>query len=337
MRFISNSFLLLLAMVCFTESSVLATEFEPQRFDRAFDVGHHTRLVINNEDGRTSVKAVAGGKIIVHVTKEVVGARSERDYERTLDKVQIELQQNGDEVNVAARYPKSGFQIFHFGNGPHVIVHFDITAPSDTDVKANVSDGPLEVSGFEGSANLRAGDGDIIADHLSGNVQISASDGKIQANALSGELELSSADGGIVAEDCSGNLRLHSSDGNTRLVRFNGSVDARTADGKLWVDGILKSIAAKTSDGSMEIRVSPDSVMENDWTLKSSDGDVELYLPATFSAEVEMDTSDGHIHTQVPIAMTGSLSRSHISGKLNNGGHLLQIHTADGDISISGE
>jgi len=337
MRFMPYSVLLLLAIFCIFANSYEANAFEPQRFDRTFDVGHHSRLVINNEDGRTSVKAVAGSQIVVHVTKEVVGARSQREFDRTIDKVQIELQQNGDEVHVAAKYPKWGFHLFNLGTEPHVIVHFDITAPADTDVAADVSDGPLEVSGFEGTAKLRAGDGDITADHLSGRIEISGSDGKIQANALSGDLDLTSADGGIVAEDCSGSMRLHSSDGNARLVRFKGNVDARTADGKLWVDGILKSIAAKTSDGSMEIRVAPDSVMESDWTLKSSDGDVDLHLPNSFSAEVEMATSDGHINTQVPIAMTGSLSRSHITGKLNNGGHLLQIHTADGDISISGE
>jgi hypothetical protein len=337
MRFMSYSFLLLFSLLfCISANPVLASAFEPQRSERTFDVGHHSRLVINNEDGRTSVKAAAGSQIIVHVTKEVVGARSEKEFEHTTDKVQIELQQIGDQVTVAARYPKWHFGI-HLGTEPHVIVHFDISAPPDTDVTADVSDGPLEVSGFDGTAHLRAGDGDITADHLSGNVKISASDGKIQASALSGELELSSTDGGITAEDCSGRMLLHTSDGNARLVRFNGSLDARTADGKLWVDGILKSIAAKTSDGSMEIRVAPNSVMENDWSLKSSDGDVELHLPASFSAGLEMETSDGHINTQVPIAMVGSLSKAHITGRMNAGGHRLQIHTADGDISITGE
>ena len=54
-----------------------------------------------------------------------------------------------------------------------------------------------------------------------------------------------------------------------------------------------------------------------------------------FSAELEATTGDGSIDIDFPITMEGSRHRdSRVSGKMNGGGGLLELHTGDGTITI---
>jgi hypothetical protein len=57
-------------------------------------------------------------------------------------------------------------------------------------------------------------------------------------------------------------------------------------------------------------------------------------LPDDFAADLAVRARDGKINTTVPVSVTGSLSENELSGKLNNGGYLLDIQTSDGDIQI---
>lgn len=74
--------------------------------------------------------------------------------------------------------------------------------------------------------------------------------------------------------------------------------------------------------------------MEQSWSLRASDDDVTLQLPDDFVADFEAETSDGRIETRHPIAVVGKVSGRHITGKMNGGGHLLRIQTADGNIIV---
>ncbi len=333
---LKNFFLLFAFLLVSCATVAIALDMETGRFDKTFTTTGRPQISVENQDGRTSLKAGTGNQVIVHVVKEVLHASSSSEAEKLAQKTKVRVEQNGNQITVVSEYPKHFF-VINFGRNPRVLVHFDITAPVQSDIKVRESDGPLDVSGFDGNIDLHAADGNVKAADCKGTVSVTTMDGKIDATKLQGELQLSASDGDVTLEDGSGNLILHASDGDARLTRFNGEVEARTADGKLFIDGLLTALTAKTSDGSMQIRLQPGTTMQKDWSIRSSDGDVELNLPDSFSADLDLETSDGHIETQLPIAIVGSVTRDHVQGKMNNGGHVLLIHTSDGDISINGQ
>jgi len=100
------------------------------------------------------------------------------------------------------------------------------------------------------------------------------------------------------------------------------------------VDGRFDVLNLKTGDGSIEARVKSGSKVASSWRLNSGDGHINLWLPGDFSADVDAHTGDGHITMDVPVMVSGSLSRQSIHGKLNGGGGAVSISSGDGSIHV---
>jgi hypothetical protein len=73
-------------------------------------------------------------------------------------------------------------------------------------------------------------------------------------------------------------------------------------------------------------------------TIQSSDGSVTVRVPASFAADLDVHTSDGHVNCALPIAMdhyqSGGGDGGKLRGKLNGGGVPLIISTSDGNVRI---
>jgi DUF4097 and DUF4098 domain-containing protein YvlB len=215
-----------------------------------------------------------------------------------------------------------------------VTVRFEVWTPAESNVQAEVSDGELFVNGLNGELQLDTSDGEIQARDLSGNLRISASDGELQLENCSGTMEIHLSDGDLRAENCSGRVRIESGDANVALPGFDGEIEVSNGDGEVLIDGILKGMNGKIGDGDMVIKVAPGSVMQNAWSLRSADGEIVIHLPEDFSADLEVSTGDGHVKTDHPVNVVGSLSSRRLTGKIRNGGYLLQIKSGDGNIEI---
>lgn len=148
-------------------------------------------------------------------------------------------------------------------------------------------------------------------------------------------LDLHSSDGHINIDGTSGGARIDTSDGAIEVRNFTGSLRARTSDGHITVDGVLSEVYLSSGDGRIELTARQGSTMDRGWMIHTSDGRVEVRLPENFAAELYAHTGDGRITMDFPITINGSIERSHMRGKLNGGGQLLEISTGDGSIHVS--
>ena len=147
-------------------------------------------------------------------------------------------------------------------------------------------------------------------------------------------LDLHSGDGHINVDGTTGGARIDTSDGAVEVRNFSGSIRARTGDGHITVDGVVNEVYLHSGDGHIEFTARPGSRMERGWLIHTSDGRVEVRLPDDFVAELYAHTGDGHITLDIPVTVNGSMERSHVRGKLNGGGELLEISTGDGSIHV---
>jgi hypothetical protein len=145
---------------------------------------------------------------------------------------------------------------------------------------------------------------------------------------------ISLSDGDLRAENCKGRVHIESGDGRVELPGFDGEAEVSNGDGDVWIDGVLTALTGRSGDGEMVIKVAPGSVMQGPWSLRSGDGEILLDLPDDFSADLEITTGDGHVLTDHPVNVVGSLSSRNVSGKIGNGGPLLKIKTGDGHVEI---
>ncbi len=281
--------------VLFASSACLAGEVV-DRIERTFPVKDRPLLYIRNSDGRTTLRATAATEVRIVAVKEVLRASSAEEARRLAEQVEVRIEQVGSRIEVEARYPRmSGF----WDRNTQVLVHFDVSAPTGSDLDAHNSDGALEADGFNG------------------------------------RISLSTSDGTLTATSCSGIINAHVSDGEIRIAAAQGELQARSSDGRMTIDGSFKALDVRSSDGNVNITVLPGSVMERSWSINSSDGSIQLRLPSGFAADLDVSTSDGSIRLDHPVTLTGgAISKHHVLGKLNGGGQSLRIHASDGSVSV---
>lgn len=148
-------------------------------------------------------------------------------------------------------------------------------------------------------------------------------------------LTLVTSDGSIHVQGIHASAQLTTSDGSVHVDGTDGELHAHTSDGSITVAGRFDVLDLRTSDGSITADALPGSQMAGTWSLRTSDGSIRLRIPTALAADVDARTSDGHISFDIPITVQGEISKHKLHGRLNGGGHLLNLQTSDGSIQIS--
>jgi len=171
------------------------------------------------------------------------------------------------------------------------------------------------------------------------DLEAKTSDGNFSARELTGNLQVHSGDGSVTLEDVHGTLRLTSSDGNVVIRRATGTLEARGSDGHMEIDGQFTAVQLHTSDGNLDLTLSPGSQLNAASRIESSDGHVNLHVPSTLAADLDVTTSDGRLDCSLPLTMdhydSNESSGHSVHGRLNGGGTPLRIHTSDGNVRIA--
>src|SRR6266566_2013845 len=90
---------------------------------------------------------------------------------------------------------------------------------------------------------------------------------------------------------------------------------------------------ALTTNGG--IRLSMGSAKWNgELQVKSTNGSVDVTLPASAEFKLDAVTTNGGIHTDFPITVQGSFSSKELSGTVGGGGRELKVATTNGTIKL---
>src|ERR1035438_224041 len=114
-----------------------------------------------------------------------------------------------------------------------------------------------------------------------------------------------------------------------RFVRadsVNGSVRVST---KQWAE--LSSV-----NGSLEARMG-----SADWTgtlkMTTVNGSIDLKMPSEFNADVRFSSVNGHLDTDYPLSVSGSIGNHRVEGRVGNGGRKLILDTVNGSVRMRRE
>ncbi len=170
------------------------------------------------------------------------------------------------------------------------------------------------------------------------NVIARSGDGSIKIERVSGRFELRTGDGSITASDVDGELILDTGDGSVVVERARGRLEVDTGDGGVSVAGRLTAVKLHTGDGSIVYRAEPGSEMSDNWDITTGDGGVTLYLPEGFGAEIDAQTGDGSIRSDLNVAAAPEVERGEsrrlLRGRLGSGGRAIRVRTGDGTIRL---
>lgn len=168
---------------------------------------------------------------------------------------------------------------------------------------------------------------------LASQVQVSSAAGRISANgpehagrqnwSVSYEvfvphqsnLELTTHNGGVSVQDVRGQLQFSAVNGGVSLKRVAGRVHGQTVNGGLHVE----LTGAHWEGEGLDV--------------KTSNGGVDMAIPANYSARLETSTVNGGFRVNYPVSVQGEIGRE-LTATLGSGGATIRAVTTNGGVNI---
>ena len=178
------------------------------------------------------------------------------------------------------------------------------------------TNGSLRVSGTNGAVNLRT---------TNGSVRVSAVNGAVSANSTNGAIELVGLNGAATARTTNGRIKMDEIQGPMEASTTNGSIVAAMA--KSTDD---RKMRFSTTNGAIELRLP--AGLKNDVRASTSNGSIEVKMPNGAAFQVAARTSGASIRSDFNVE--GEVTKKRIEGKVGGGGALLDLSTSNGSISL---
>ena len=144
---------------------------------------------------------------------------------------------------------------------------------------------------------LNTHNGAVDITNIAANIDATSHNGKINASKASGSMKLLTHNGSITCEEVSGNINLESHNGSIKAIYSESAAN-------------VYHVSIVTHNGNVDFKAAPN-----------------------FSSKVEASTHNGSIQTDLPITVTGEVSKN-LSGTIGTGQGTLHLETYNGSIRI---
>lgn len=201
--------------------------------------------------------------------------------------------------------------VWNFWN--NIDLEIIVQLPKEFDAYVETSGGDIHLKELKGKGELKTSGGDIDAYQLTGEFEYKTSGGDIEIKYARGKTEASTSGGDVKLIDCSGDALAKTSGGDVNLEVENGSVYGSTSGG----DVVLRY---KGENKGVELR--------------TSGGDIRVYIPSDFSADADLHSSGGDIDVDIASSRVDKVTSNTYRGSLNGGGKKLFARTSGGDVIV---
>lgn len=210
---------------------------------------------------------------------------------------------------------------------------------SGDNVTVKSSSGSITAESIEGSSQLETSFGSITCKDVSGgDVKLKTSSGKIKlSNASFGDCDAHTSYGSITVDELKGtSLKLHSGSGSINVTESSANItDVSTSFGRINCRQLTTAdLTAKSGSGNIDVVCSDSTPAEITANVVSSYGSIDFVTPPEFTGQVDLSTGFGSIRTDLPITITGEISKKKLTGAIGQGNGKLYLKTSSGSIKI---
>ncbi|MBU2494359.1 MAG: DUF4097 domain-containing protein [Bacteroidetes bacterium] len=153
-------------------------------------------------------------------------------------------------------------------------------------IDVNTQGGEIRIGKINGkSARINTMGGDIDISSIGSDAKVKTYGGEIRIGDVDGNAEVITFGGDIELGNVGGSVNMETYGGNLSLKSAKGDVEASTYAGDINLRNIKGSIKAKTNAGNITAELFPTG--KNRSVLKTSNGEVTLYLPENAKADIE--------------------------------------------------
>ncbi|HZL69197.1 MAG TPA: DUF4097 family beta strand repeat-containing protein [Candidatus Limnocylindrales bacterium] len=275
-------------------------------FDRTLQVSGTVSLDVTTGSGDVTIKAGGTDKVVVHGT-----VHSNNDWfsnaENAVHTVESNppIQQNGSSIRIGYDLPEDVRR--------HVSISYQITVPADATVQAHSGSGSLGVEGVRAEVQAQTGSGEIRVRDVGGRSRVQTGSGGIRAENVAAPFYAHTGSGDIEAE-----------------LTGSGDVDVQTGSGGIRLRGVKGGLCARSGSGDL----TADGSVGSPWSLQTGSGSIRLAVGTGNGFNLDVHTSSGSIHSDLPITVQGSLGRHELKGTVRGGGPEVEVSSGSGDVDI---
>lgn len=125
------------------------------------------------------------------------------------------------------------------------------------------------------------------------------------------------------AKTTNGRVHCQNLDSVVQAATTNGDVEVSTSE---WA-------SAKTTNGGVRVSMG-NAKWSGELELKTTNGSVDVSLPASAEFQVDAATTNGGIQTDFPITVQGRFGPKSLTGTVGSGGRELNVKTTNGGIEL---
>jgi DUF4097 and DUF4098 domain-containing protein YvlB len=296
---------------------------ETGSFDKTFTVTGPVQLEVNNGSGRVEVRYGQPGEVRVHADLTVwLTFLDDKDSHLGEIREHPPVDQQGNLIRVESRG-----DVFN-----HVRVDYTIYVPAETEIRANLGSGNMEVNDIQGPAKLQTGSGRIGAHRIHNDVESKTGSGSIEMIDVAGRITAETGSGGIELSHIDGDIHATASSGSIRMDRTPARIVTHTGSGTITISGAENDLRASSGSGSVRIDGNP--APGSYWEIHASSGSVSLTVPSDAGFRVHAHSGSGSIESDLPITMEEQVGRHEMRGRIGNGSASVELKTGSGSIHI---
>jgi len=296
---------------------------ESGTFDKTMTVTGPVQLEVNNGSGRVEVRSGQSGQVRVHA-EFTVWLSIFDDKNDHLDEIRNHppVDQQGNLVRIESRG-----DLFN-----HVRVDYTIYVPAETEVRANLGSGSMEVNDVQGPVNLHTGSGRIGAHRIHGDADTRTGSGSIELMDIGSRASADTGSGGIELSRIGGDIRATTGSGSIRMDRTPSRIETRTGSGSINISGAANDLRARTGSGSIHIDGNPQP--SSYWEIHASSGSITLTVPEDAGFRLHARSGSGSIASDLPVTTEELTGRHEMRGRIGNGSASVDLQTGSGGIHI---
>ena len=129
-------------------------------------------------------------------------------------------------------------------------------------------------------------------------------------------------------------LDLEAHNGGLSVDGVTGKLDLRTHNGGLMLSSVGGDVRARTQNGSLNVQLTGSRWDGTGLEAETRNGSVRLAVPEQYAAQLETGTVNGSIRTDIPVTLSGRISRT-LSIPLGGGGRTIRAMTTNGSVTIT--
>ena len=309
-------------------------------FQKTLSLGAGQSFRIENKFGEIRIHGESSRELKISATIRAQ-ADSREQAQNFADKVQIEVQQTAQGVEVRTNYPEENRNWFGRKNASYS-VDYEIAMPSDTPLFVKNSFGSVNTTGVRGKSEFNNSHGSLnVRD--TGAARLSNSFGSIELSGAAGEASVTDNNGSVQVSHVKGALELRNRFGSITVREIGGAANITGGNGAVNVTD-AGSANITTSFGSVEARNIRGDLMVHDnngnvdvSSIAGSADITDSFGNVTFSevkGQVNCSTSNGRVYGSSLSGSGVTIRDSFGNIELRNIAGALNAETSNGKIAL---